>query len=623
MIPEIDRIVKFFLHIFHLQSGGAGEMEMPGAYELVSADSDPLRIYELRIPLASSFKTRRMSIRRIGESVESKSTCYVVTYDDLLVIKIPPFPLADFNKYLENIHFELEIGKRLSPWVHCLTPTLSCILKKIPEIAGKISKEASDTESAYVELLTKEPRYQGNLKIGDRFAYFMSLSKHPFFNQVIEKIHGTPQWVYEEIYKHSRIFMNLDAFESIYGELHMELYDRIHAMIKAFRLKVDAMLTLYGDYPAIPDFLKEEWIFAALARQPVHLKMEDLPPEFLEDVHNLIQSFIDENKTTVADYQKTVSTYVRKKNFEKNRRRMEALVINILELIYRLKGSCIAIRDLKPDNILIMSDLSDVYAHLSDPEKYKLGLIDVETAVDFSQKDPNRIQQPMLAGTSVYMTPAHIFKNETLTELFGKNIGRVFYMQDWFAAIAMMFDVVTGQWLFRKTAKLIPEIARERKKSQQNRQSLPDIYKNASLIFWKTAEAELSAGIQKHIDLFQWIHLTLPEHIIEMFCDEIETEKQIWQSMIQEFAVKLFPKKAPSLMKASYEDIRTQRIKAEQTLCRSEANQRLIAKLKQIEKLKYRFEHAKESPHMIRQTMICGDLMKWMLQRVRHALNPF
>jgi serine/threonine protein kinase len=627
MMTDIDRIVKFFLHIFHLQSCLSGEIDEGQEYRLVSSDSDLSQIYELRVKHHSAWKTRRMSIRRIGESVESKSTCYVVTYDDRLVIKIPPFPLADFSKYLESIQIEIEVAKQLSPQVHCLAPTLSSILLKVPEIQARLSENTADVEAAYIELLTKEPRFQGYLKIGDRFAFFMSLSKHPFFNQVIEKIHGDRRWMQDEMYKNSRVFQSPEGFESVYGVQKIDLYDHIHEMIKDFSRKTDALLTLYGSETPVPDYQKQEWLFAALANKPIRFDTGELPSEFCEDIINLFPALIQENKEWVDVYRKTVSAHIRKKNFDKNRTRIESLIVNILNLIHRLKKSRVAIRDLKPDNILVMGDESDVYSHLADPDKYDLGLIDLETAARFNQKDPHEFRQPMLAGTSVYMTPSHIFKNEALIEVFGNEVPRVFYMQDWFSAIGMIYDLVKGRWLFKKTSRLIPEIARAIKRGKKNHTPMPDIFFNVSRAFWKSAEEEMTAAIEKDREMLQLIHLTLPEHIADMFLEEIRKEKDVLIGLIKDCAFKFSPKNAQKLIDATYEEIKEQRIKlekgAEESQPSSDAHQHIVEMLKRIETLKLRLKNAKGIEDIDNQSITGEALLKFIFQRVSTVMNPF
>ena len=110
-----------------------------------------------------------------------------------------------------------------------------------------------------------------------------------------------------------------------------------------------------------------------------------------------------------------------------------------------------AIRDLKPDNIYIAGNFNGADNFFNNPAAYSLGLIDLETAVHLHPEDLSGMRQPALAGTFPFMTPHHLFKNRDLYKLFGSELCRVLYMQDWFAAIAIIFNVATGKILFLKT----------------------------------------------------------------------------------------------------------------------------------------------------------------------------
>ena len=118
--------------------------------------------------------------------------------------------------------------------------------------------------------------------------------------------------------------------------------------------------------------------------------------------------------------------------------------------------------------------------------KYSLGLIDFETAV-YLKKD--EIEQPLLGGTPFYATPSHVFKNDVLCYFF-KNISRNYYFQDWYAAIGMIYLVVTGERLFEETAKRLTEIVKKLQQSSENKHTLIDNFKKYNGFFWKSATKE-------------------------------------------------------------------------------------------------------------------------------------
>ena len=133
-LPNSNHIVQFFLDLYRRQIGipamGACSMSFNELKKLNKSDEIT---YELKVTYNGREKIRRMSLCRLGEDMQSRSTCYKVIYDDLLVLKIPPEPITDFNQYLKSIELERAIAGRLGPEVPCVSPSLSAILDKSPE----------------------------------------------------------------------------------------------------------------------------------------------------------------------------------------------------------------------------------------------------------------------------------------------------------------------------------------------------------------------------------------------------------------------------------------------------------------------------------------------------------
>ena len=110
-------------------------------------------------------------------------------------------------------------------------------------------------------------------------------------------------------------------------------------------------------------------------------------------------------------------------------------------MLFHLKKKHTAIRDLKPDNMFLAGNSDNPDFFLTSPEQYKPGLIDLETSVNLGETET--LQQPILAGTPHYATPSHIFENHVLKEVFN-DLPRTLYLQDWFAAVGIIYTVVTG-----------------------------------------------------------------------------------------------------------------------------------------------------------------------------------
>ncbi|MFZ2630396.1 MAG: hypothetical protein WA081_23020 [Desulfosalsimonadaceae bacterium] len=626
-MTQFDHIIRFFLDIFLLQSAVPDAGNWRKEYQLISSGSAPDRIYELRISSGMEVKSRRMSARLIGQSVESKSACYMITYDDFLVIKIPPVPPADFKTYLENIDVEQSISRHLSPAVMSLAPSLSAILGRVPEIFKKINPNRNAGEEDYIRLLEKEPRYQRYLKIDGQFVFFMGLSQHAFFDQVIEKIHSEKDRLRDEIIKTSHVFNDLVSFESLYGSGSETLFFRINDLNNRFNSKLDALFRPAADPPVVADYEKREWLFAALAGQHPQFA-EDMPVAgFSDKIHQLLSQVIIENRETVEDYYSSVRACVRKKILDNHRANIEMLIIKTLALLHHLKNQGIGIRDLKPDNILVAGKKNSHQCHLSDPDAYDLGLIDLETAVRFRINEGEEIRQPMLAGTPSYMTPSHLFCNHTLNDVFEIKMPGIFHLQDWYAVTGIIFNIATGQRLFEKTAKLIPEIIRVKTRGINRNTSEIDMLKNASRIFWKAAEDECKQKLSDHRQRLENIHLSLPGYTIDSFRSEIENTKARFIHAMENCArsQKLFSRQAQQLIDASVKTIQNQRIKWEKNDPEQnvppDIRDQIIALFKDLETFKQRLARLDENSGLIKPSVSCEELLTFMFYQVASAMD--
>ena len=131
-----------------------------------------------------------MTIEPMDVDNGSKSTCYKVIYDEMLVVKVPPRSITNFNAYIHGMNFERRIVDRLSSDIECIVPSISVVLQKIPRLCDNEGLRPEELETKYTKWLKDSPQLQQYLKIGDSFAYFMDLSKHDFFSSVLDKMHN-------------------------------------------------------------------------------------------------------------------------------------------------------------------------------------------------------------------------------------------------------------------------------------------------------------------------------------------------------------------------------------------------------------------------------------------------
>ncbi len=623
-MSDKEQIIDFFLNLFKLQCKNPNPGSNALEYALLPSGSGPDEIYELRVRSGAQWETRRMSICQLGDTVESKSTCFKVIYDDQLVIKIPPKPFTDFKKYLAYISNEHHIVNQLTPAIHCLSPSLSAILNMVPDLSFP-SETDTKLEDKYIHLLTSHPRLQKHLKIGKGFVLFMSLSRSTFFNQMIDKIHDKTR-AQNEMLKNTSIFEDIYAFEALYGNQYDDVFFKINNLYHEYGKIIDILLPQHENYEAVPVYKKQEWFYFKLAGEKLEIDGNELSDIFSEDLNQLLDILMEEKEAAVIQYRGISEKYISKKIFDNNRKSIEGLIINILSLLYHLTNQDIAIRDLKPDNIFIAGNFDGADNFLNNPEAFSLGLIDLETAVHLDHDDPAKMRQPLLAGTFPFMTPHHLFKNKNLYKLFGKETSRVLYMQDWYAAIGMIFNVATGRTLFVKTAKLMQKIFEIKKTAVKEKKSLPDTLKSISWIFWSTAAMECHKKIKIHLDKFSNLNIKLPEPVIEMLKDELQNEKAVIKKAIKmRINSKPYLKEyGQKLYHASSDQVAKYRKKWEngtyQPQLPSANREKVVNILKGMESLKIQTERHDDLSRMLEKEMPCDALMMFLFKRVLNAM---
>ncbi|MBC2714716.1 MAG: hypothetical protein HF978_05335 [Desulfobacteraceae bacterium] len=624
-MSDKEQIIDFFLDLFKLQcknpNPGANALE----YALLPSDSGPDEIYELRVRSGVEWETRRMSICQVGDTVESKSTCYKIIYDDQLVIKIPPKPFTDFEEYLEYINNERHIVNQLTPSINCLSPSLSAILNMVPDLSFSSEPDPGLREDKYIQLLTSHPRLQKHLKIGKGFVFFMSLSRSTFFNQVIEKIHDKTR-AQKEMLKNTSIFEDIYAFEALYGSQYDDVFFKINNLYHEYGKIIDILLPQHENYGTVPVYKKQEWFYFKLAGEKLEIDENELSDIFTEDLNQLLDILMEEKEAAVIQYRGISEKYISKKIFDNNRKNIEGLIVNTLILLYHLRNQQIAIRDLKPDNIFIAGNFDGADNFLNNPEAFSLGLIDLETAGHLHPDDPAGMRQPLLAGTFPFMTPHHLFKNKDLYKLFGKEICRVLYMQDWYAAIGIIFNVVTGKTMFLKTAKLMHKIFEIKKKAVKEKKSLTDTLKSVSWIFWNTASIECYRKIKIHSDKFRDLDIKLPEPIIGMLKDELQNEKAVIKKAIKvRINSKPYLKKdGQKLYHASSDQVAKYRKRWEngtyEPQSPADVRNKIVNILKGMESLKIQTERHDRLIRKLDHKMPCDELLIFLFNRVLNAM---
>lgn len=133
---------------------------------------------------------------------------------------------------------------------------------------------------------------------------------------------------------------------------------------------------------------------------------------------------------------------------------------------------------------------------------------------------PCEIDQPLLAATPFYATPSHLFENEVLHSIYN-DLSRVLHLQDWHAALGMIFFVVTGQRLFDRTGKILPEIMRLKQDTDMTIASLAELYNNVNVKFWHNARQEFTDKIAANHEILKSVRTTLAKNASKLIRQEV------------------------------------------------------------------------------------------------------
>ena len=542
-------VIKHFLEIYRYQLGAG--MECPGRFEQVADQTVSFgTIYELGVMVNGEWSTRRLTIGPLGVSDSHRSYTWFVIYDRYIVVKIPPKPLTDFDDYIKELAHGNSLADRLAPteWV---VPNVS-VMMELLEPGRSSNLTSSEVERGHMGRISVTPQLQRFLRIGPSFAFFMDLSRYYFLNQVLDDLHISDQSIKEEILGHPHILWDINEFEGRYGKHRGVMNSQINSTFEQYEEAVGGLLVQYGIGNTLPVFSVRSWFIHYLSGAEKPIADQSLSPAFLEELATVTAQAMADKEDVIKTYREMVHGFLFDKNVVKTRSMICSIVTNLLDLLAGLNKRYIAIRDIKPDNLLIAGNPANYPTFLSVSTEFKLGVIDVETAAYLSMGESGCIEQPILGGTPRYATPSNLFSNEAISNTFGE-VARILRLQDWHAIMAMIFKVVTGKDLFMESAVLIPEIVRILSVVQS--ESGENVYEYVSRIYFKKAVVEFEAGMAEHAKIledFQVIILKKNQKSLKAEIDFCALNlKMKIEKMVEEQA--LFPgeKNQSTLKKAS------------------------------------------------------------------------
>ncbi len=618
-------ILHYFLNIYKKQmnvSGSTGEF-----YAVARPDENPDTIYEFRIKRRDRWHTRRISLGPLGEDTGSKSKCYKVIYDELLVLKIPPKAVRAFRDYMESIGREREIAELLEPEIDCITPSVSAVLKKLPLFSPDAHLGTFALEKKCVEKLRAFPEYQNYLKIADKFVFFSNLSRNLFLGQIIRDMHFGKTFVFNEIISHTEMLDHPLLFEEIYGKSALPVFYPICELYARFDAAVSA---LFGENPSAPltSYRKKNWFLSRLAEKEAERDTAFPSSEEMEKINGLMTRILSSAGNDVRNYRNAVENRIRTKQFEQNKAGMRGIIRNLLLLLATLRAKGVAVRDLKPDNVFISGDISQNPVLLARPDEFSIGLIDFETAVFFSPPGQEKIRQPMLAGTPSYATPSHLFKNELLRIAYD-DLNRILHLQDWQAVNSMIFNVVAGRRLTKKSGKLITGMAGIVRESLARKMTKIQAFQNCNRIFWNRASQEFYERSGRYKEYLQDVIIMLPEEVRIMFKTEaVCTEDLIRKRtacLLQSQTLFRSAKSRTALLNMDRDDLARYRCNWENNICVPPAEPRIRLKilrlLEIVDNLKLESGQVSGMISRIKQRGVSVSAYEIMLFMFRVVLN--
>ncbi|MBF0224968.1 MAG: hypothetical protein HQK76_05885 [Desulfobacterales bacterium] len=604
-LTSLEQVVNSFIKLYKHQFG---ESDAPSMFKaLKEFSTKKMTVYELKIGHRGDWKTRRMSIGPLGEESGSKSKCFYVIYDDHLVVKIPPSPLTNFEDYIDSIRSERKIADKLSP-KECIVPGLYPILKRIENLPFLENLSQGQIEEEYIKWVRKYPKYKKYLMIGGSFVYFMDLAKYRFLGEVLGEIHDTREQVNKEILSNKELIWDIHNFEARYGRKRGGICYNIQKVYEDYDKEFSNLLGSYQiNTSAAPIFKRHEWFLSNIAKGTADID-ESLPVKFINEFNIIGGKVINENKYDIDSYLNIIRGYVNGKNFSQNKSIMGSIVTNLVELLAWLRKKGIAIRDLKPDNLIVAGSSDNYPNFLKSYESFKIGLIDVETSVDFTPND-NYILQPILAGTPFYATPSHFMLNKQIQYVF-KDLKRIFYLQDCFAILIMMYKIVTGERLFEDSARLLFSIrSMIQEKSDEQGDELVKFIKNVSKMYWCSVVVEFSRKMNEKQQDLNAVYAFIPDSAKDIFIGEFTREKKRIEKFISSYVenhkFSIDNTKLEHLINASPESLMKIITKLENALklgkMQTDKNQQILYLVQFLEKYKIQIKKLEDFIHMFNQ----------------------
>jgi serine/threonine protein kinase len=284
-------------------------------------------------------------------------------------------------------------------------------------------------------------------------------------------------------------------------------------------------------------------------------------------------------------------------------------------------------RDLKPDNLLVAGNKDKYPGFLAYPKEYKIGLIDVETAVTFAKSGKGITGQPPLGGTPQYATPSHFFDNNLLARFYD-DLTAILHLQDWYAIIAIIYKAATGLPLFERTARTLSSII---KATRDHKGGEEEYFHRANEAFWNSAVGEFKEKMAQKQDTLKSLKVQVFDQAKKMFREIASDEREQITAEIDQWvncqSLPMSAKDRQLLISSSYQKTKELRKKWENGPIAKEKKidkSRVILLLRDLEELKLQLEIQTGMLQLLNQpapVISAYKLMEFMFRQVLNRMH--
>ena len=619
-LAGLAEVQNHFLELYRCQLGAEPQAEAR-IEALEPAGSGRGRSYRLKIFHNGEWRERRMTVSPLGEGTSSRSQCFYVIFDTHLVVKIPPVPINDFFDYRQRLHNEARIASQFGQRP-CIIPNVTAILSRIHRF-DSLEADPERLEAHYLQWLAANPVHQRHLKIAGAYAFFMDLSRYQFLGQVLAKLAEATGRLDDVVFEDAELMDHPQRFEEKYGAANGQLGFELQTLFAVFEGRLRGYLADHGGPVTARE--KKGWLLAHLAGVPLPA---DRDPQAVPAAlrNRLLADLLVDHGLTGAAYRRLATAEAQRRAFRKGRVYMTALATNMLDLLAWLGMHRVAMRDLKPDNLLVAGDPKQYPHFLLAADRFVIGLIDVETAVAYLPDDQPGCAQPQLGGTPSYATPSHLFPNEVIASRCG-DLRRVLHFQDWYAVTGIIFEIITGRRLFAQTGLLFPGLICTIRQAADEGTSPGALFSRFSHQFWPAARAELEGAMAGAAPWLEAVSVVLPERLQDELLAQVRGRQAALDRQVDELIASQDvigdPNQRRDLAKSRLAVV--QRLMARYQGQSSPAARRLLALLQALVHLKQAQAESRSLDRVLAQTparISVKALLPLMFETVAAVMQP-